>query len=125
MNSTNIIGRLTADVIINKTNSGKSVANFTLAVNDGQDRTYYVDCVAWERTAELIAEYLGKGSILPVSGKLTTRSYKDKNEVSHKVTEVLVDRIDFVQSKQADKPIAKETAFEVIENVVSDDDLPF
>lgn len=124
MNTVNIIGRLTADVITNKTPNGKSVANFTLAVNDGQDRTYFVDCVAWERTADLIAQFLSKGSLLPVSGKLTTRSY-EKDGHSVKRTEVLVERIDFVEKKQVDKPVAKEAEFEIIENVVSDDDLPF
>lgn len=125
MNNVNIIGRLTADVVLNKTPNGKSVANFALAVNDGQDRTYFVDCVAWERTADLIAQYISKGSILPVSGKLTTRTYKDKNEMTHKVTEVLVERIDFVEKKTTDKQTIQNAEFTEVEPAVENDDLPF
>lgn len=120
MNSVNIIGRLTADVITNKTPNGKSVANFTLAVNDGQDRAYYVDCVAWEKTADLISQYLKKGSMLPVSGKLTTRSY-EKDGHTVKRTEVLVERIDFVEKKQSEKEDEPKFDTGVIIDVPNDD----
>lgn len=123
MNSVNIIGRLTADVILNKTPNGKSVANFTLAVNDGQDRTYFIDCVAWEKTADLISQYLKKGSMLPVSGKLTTRSY-EKDGHTVKRTEVLVERIDFVEKKQSEKEDEPKFDTGVIIDVPNDD-LPF
>ena len=128
MNTVNLIGRLTADIELKQTPSGKLVSNFALAVNDGKDKTYFIDCVAWEKTAELIERYMSKGTLFALSGRLTTRSYQDKNGNNRKTTEVLVDRIDFLEKKDALMKVNKEGVVEFDTGPlidVEDDDLPF
>jgi len=128
MNTVNLIGRLTADIELKQTPSGKLVSNFALAVNDGKDKTYFIDCVAWEKTAELIERYMSKGTLFALSGRLTTRSYQDKNGNNRKTTEVLVDRIDFLEKKDAVVKANTEGVFEFDTGPliqIEDDDLPF
>lgn len=119
------VGRLTKDVEIRMTTSGKKVATFSLACNRNKDITDYPNCVAWEKTAELLQTYTHKGSQIGVEGVLTTRSYDDPNYSGRKVyvTEVLVDRIKLLDSKPKDEP--KETAVEDTSINFEADDLPF
>ena len=82
-----LMGNLTRDVEVRTTASGQSVANFSLAVNrswrgqDGQqqDQTSFINCVAWGKVGDIIAQYVRKGSPLLVSGRLDQRSYQDKD----------------------------------------------
>ena len=125
MNCVVIIGRMTKDVELRRTNSGKAVASFTLAVNkdfkneQGNYDADFIDCVAFEQKAETISKYVHKGDRFSVLGQLATRSYeRDGKKV--KVTEVKVNGFDFLESK---KQTESNGAFEPIE----DDDpvLPF
>lgn len=105
MNTITLIGRTTAQPELKSTPSGKSVCNFTLAVQrkfkdaDGEPITDYVDCIAWNGTAEFVARWFNKGVRIAVQGELQTRLYKDKDEKSHKVFEVLVKEVEFADGK--------------------------
>jgi single-strand DNA-binding protein len=123
------IGRLVADVELRSTNSGKSVCAFTVAINRrGKDAgTDWVDCVAWEKTAEFISKHFNKGQQIAITGRLQTRNYEDKNGSKRKVTEVVVEEVFFCDSKpqnslQASEPMAP-LGFAALPN--DDGDLPF
>ena len=92
-------GRLTATPELRYSKSNKPVCSFTVASDDdrknedGTRNTDFVDCVAWNGQAEFITKYLTKGRFVIVVGRPKTRTYKDKNDVTHKVTELVVDKI--------------------------------
>lgn len=104
LNKAILIGRLTKDPELMQSKNGKKVIQFTLAVNRDKDNSDFIACVAWEKTAELIAQYFKKGSQLAVEGEIRTRSYDDKAVPNRKVyvTEVLVKSITFLESKKAE-----------------------
>jgi single-strand DNA-binding protein len=100
LNKVIIIGRLTKDVELKYTQSGKAVAQFSIAVDDGygdNKRTYYPNIVVWGKSAETCGNCIAKGSKVAVSGKLTTRSYDGKDGKKVYVTEVVADMYDGVQ----------------------------
>lgn len=77
------VGRITADPVIRKTNDGKSVLDFTIAVerdfkNGGNKETDFIRCQAWRSTADFLSSYAKKGDLLSVSGRLQIYSYTDK-----------------------------------------------
>jgi len=94
MNQINLIGRLTKDAESKTTTTGKQVVNFSLAIDDGKNstgekQTLFVNCQAWGKTGEVIAQYTSKGSQLQVTGKLSIRNY-EKDGVKKYITEVVV-----------------------------------
>ncbi len=96
-----LIGRLTKDVEVRTTTTGKNVGSFTLAVDkstgDGAD---FFDCVAWEKTADLLSQYTGKGSKIHVEGSLQQRSWDDKDSgAKRSKVEVVVRDVTFLDSK--------------------------
>lgn len=127
MNFVILTGRLTRDPEIRYTNSNKAVASFSLAVDDGKDRdgnkkTQFLDCVAWEKTAELLDQYFQKGDGLTVTGRLQKRQYEKDGEKRY-VTEVRVNGIEFPLSrKDRNESVTKPNAFEDID---IDGELPF
>ena len=127
MNCAMIIGRMTKDVELRRANSGKAVASFTLAVNKdfkneqcGYDADF-IDCVAFEQKAETISQYVHKGDRFGVVGQLATRSYETKEGKKVKVTEVKVEKFDFLESKKQTEQTGG--GFEPIED--DDPTLPF
>ncbi len=98
-----LMGNLTRDPEVRTTPNGQSVANFSIAVNrtwkgsDGsqQDSVSYIDCVAWGRTGEVIAQYMQKGRPILVSGRLDQRSWEQDGQKRSKV-EVVVEDFNFV-----------------------------
>jgi single-strand DNA-binding protein len=98
-----LMGNLTRDPEVRTTPGGQSVANFSLAVNrtwkgaDGnqQEAVSYIDCVAWGRTGEVIAQYVQKGRPILVSGRLDQRSWEQDGNKRSKV-EVVVEDFNFV-----------------------------
>lgn len=99
MNNVNLIGRLTRDPDVRHTQSGHTVARFTLAVDAGKDReANFIPCQAWDKTAEVIEKYIGKGRQIGVSGSLISGKYeKDGGTVF--ALDVNVARIDFCGSR--------------------------
>ncbi|HLR42897.1 MAG TPA: single-stranded DNA-binding protein [Pseudogracilibacillus sp.] len=108
MNRSVIVGRLTKDVDLRYTQNGKAVGNFTLAVNrpfrNQQTNDYdadFINCVAWGKQAENLAQYMKKGSQVGVDGRIQTRTYDDRDGKTVYVTEVVADNIQFLESKKS------------------------
>ena len=109
MNYVLLIGRLTKDPAKRTTASGKSVCSFSLAVDrDGKNEENaadFPDCVAWENQADYVSEYLNKGDLIAVQGRLQTRNYEDETGKKVYVTEVVCRKIKFL-AKPGAKPRA-------------------
>ena len=99
LNKVILIGRTTKDVDLRKTSSGTAVATFTLAVDnrfvqkDGQNTADFISCVAWNNTAEFMNNYVKKGSLVAVEGRIQTRNYDNKDGNRVYVTEVVVETL--------------------------------
>ena len=103
-----IMGRLTKDPELRRTDSGIAVTSFTVAVDrdrapEGQDKeTDFIDCVAWRGTAEFVEKYFSKGRMIVVSGRLQLRPWTDKEGNKRKATEIVADNVYFGDSKKDD-----------------------
>lgn len=127
MNQVALIGRLTRDPELRRTQNGTPVVTFTLAVDNRhkEDGAEFIVCVAWNRTAELIHQYVMKGHKTAVTGRLATRTYESKG-VKHYVTEVIVADIDFLERKEAEKEVISKPDFSKLEPLDGEDGvLPF
>lgn len=105
INTVALTGRLTRDPELRYTGSGIAVVSFNLAVNrsfknaNGDREADFIQCQAWRKTAELIANNLHKGSLIGVEGRIQTRTYENNDGNTVYVTEVVVDTITFLESK--------------------------
>lgn len=123
-----IIGRLTRDPELRHTQSGKAVANFTLAVDrdrsnaQGEKETDFIDVVVWDKQAENVAQYLGKGRLVAVEGRLQVRTYEAQDGTKRKAAEVVANSVQFLDKKRDDGAGASELGSEVS---FDDDDVPF
>lgn len=104
LNKVLIMGRLTADVELRYTQSNKTVTSFTVAVDrGGKDQgTDFINCVAWEKTAEMIQRYFGKGRMICVEGRIQVRSYEDQHGNKRTATEIVAERVYFTGEKKED-----------------------
>ncbi|MBQ9840706.1 MAG: single-stranded DNA-binding protein [Erysipelotrichaceae bacterium] len=101
-----LVGRLTKDPMLRKTQTGTSVTSFTVAcgrrVAAGQEpQTDFINCVAWNRTADIVSQYTHKGSLVGVEGRIQSRSYDDAQGKRVYVTEVVCDSVQFLESRSA------------------------
>lgn len=103
LNLITIMGRLVRDPEQRYTVTGKSVTSLTLAVdrnfkskNENEQTADFISVVAWGKTGENIAKYIKKGNRLLVSGRLQTRDYINKNNEKRKITEVVAQRVQFI-----------------------------
>ena len=107
MNKAILVGRLTRDPEVRYLQTGKVVASFTLAIDrrfcgeNGQKEADFIPCVAWGKTAEVIGNNLTKGRKIGVDGRIQVRSYDDKEGVKRYVTEIVVNEMEFMDSRQA------------------------
>lgn len=101
-----LMGRLTRDPELRRTQSGIAVASFALAVErdfkseNGERETDFIDIVAWRNTAEFVSRYFTKGRMAVVSGRLQIRSYTDRDGNKRKASEVVADNVYFGDSKR-------------------------
>ena len=107
LNHITIMGRLTRDPEMRSTQSGVSVASFTLAVDrdfggrdGGEKQTDFIDCTAWRHTAEFVSKYFSKGRMAVVSGRLQIDNYTDNDGNKRKAAKVIADNIYFGDSKK-------------------------
>ena len=107
LNHITIMGRLTRDPEMRTTQSGVSVASFTLAVDrdfggrdGGEKQTDFIDCTAWRHTAEFVSKYFSKGRMAVVSGRLQIDNYTDNDGNKRKAAKVIADNIYFGDSKK-------------------------
>lgn len=121
MNKLVLIGRIANDLNLAKTNSGKSVLNFTLAVSRIPEGADFINCVIWDKQAENLAKYQSKGSLIAVYGNLKVDSY-EKDGIKNFKTYVSVNEVEFLSSK---KPEANQPKTENYGYEIEDDELPF
>ena len=137
-----LTGRLTRDLELRRTQSGTSVVSFTLAVDrnfkkEGKPEADFIDCVAWNRQADTMAQYLHRGSLIGVDGRLQTRNYENQQGQRVYITEVLVESFAFLESRNQSQPTSPEASQESsngyyrtdtsdVETIgIEGDDLPF
>ena len=141
MNKVLLIGRLTKDPELRYTQSGTAVASFTLAVNrrfsnqSGEREADFINCVAWQKSAEFVANYFRKGQQMALEGRLQVRSYDGNDGQRRWVTEVVAEQIEFVGSKNENGSVRQDyqnnnasagSSLGLGEEIVFDDnDLPF
>jgi single-strand DNA-binding protein len=107
MNRVVLVGRLTKDPDLRYTPNGVPVATFTLAVNrnfsnqQGERETDFINCVVWRKPAENVANFLKKGSLAGVDGRIQTRNYEGQDGKRVYVTEVLAESVQFLEPKNA------------------------
>ena len=136
-----LVGRLTRDPELRKTNSGTSVASFTVAVDnrtknpDGTRGTTFVPCSVFQASADNVSKFLRKGSLVGVEGRLNQRNYVRQDGSKATVYEVLCDSVQFLEPKAAnaaetsngvtfdDVPASEAENLDSID--MADDDLPF
>lgn len=105
INNVVLVGRLTKDSDLRYTNTGTAVATFTLAVNrnftnkNGQREADFVNCVIWRKSAEALANYSRKGTLIGVTGRIQTRSYDNQQGQRVFVTEVLAESFQLLESR--------------------------
>lgn len=102
MNSVALIGRLVKNVEIRKTMNGTSICNFTLAVNrkakqQGHPEADFIGCIAFNKTADLMYQYLHKGSLIGVEGRIQISAYDNKKGQTVYKTHVVVDSVKFLE----------------------------
>jgi single-strand DNA-binding protein len=142
MNRVVLVGRLTKDPDLKYTPNGVAVCTFTLAVNrpfktNGETEADFINCVVWRKPAENVANFLKKGSLAGVDGRIQTRNYEGQDGKRVYVTEIQAESVQFLEPKQGgaktenkggnqnqtkvtDDPFAGNGQIDI-----SDDDLPF
>ena len=111
LNQCSFIGRLGKDPEMNYTPSGKAVTKFSLAVDQGKHQdTLWLTIVCWNDLAERMHEYLSKGQLVFVQGKLVQRSYVDKNQVKRVATEIVASTVQMLEKSQKATSEADESA---------------
>ncbi|KEI83950.1 single-stranded DNA-binding protein [Clostridium botulinum] len=148
MNKVVLIGRLTKDPELKFTpGNGTAVANFTLAVDrrfskDGQREADFIPIVVWGKQAESTANYMSKGKLMGVSGRIQTRSYEAKDGTKRYITEVIAEEVKFLEwgdkvttdssynngsesSYQSGQNLGNENSFDDDIIPVDDGDIPF
>lgn len=105
INNVVLVGRLTKDPDLRYTANGTGVATFTLAVNrnftnqDGNREADFINCVIWRKSAETLANYAHKGTLLGVTGRVQTRNYDNQQGQRVYVTEVVADNFQLLESR--------------------------
>ena len=143
LNKVILMGRMVQDPELKQTQSGVSVVSFSIAVDrrrtkDEEKKADFISCVAWRTTAEFVAKYFTKGSMIAIVGELQTRTWEDNNKQKRYATEVVASEVSFCGSKnnsEGNSPATEEHApapsFSTpipapnFEEVSGDDDLPF
>lgn len=109
-----LVGRLTRDPELRKTQNGTSVVSFTVAVNrrvqsQGQPDADFISCVAWNRLADLMCQYLHRGSLIGLEGRIQTRNYDNNQGQRVYVTEVVADNVQFLEPKNTHSNVSQNT----------------
>ena len=133
-----MIGRLTRDPELKYTANGNAVCTFTVAVNRpytnqaGERQADFIDIVAWNKLAEIVAEYMTKGRLVAVEGRIQTRTYENQEGQKRKVVEVIADLVRFldkVSSNQSSADDAWGNLGQEVEldgvDTIEDDEIPF
>ena len=130
MNKIVVLGRITKQVDVRNTPSGKSVAQFTLAVDrpflnqQGQREADFIPVVVWGKAAELVGNSCKKGHRLLVEGRLQIRNFDAKDGTKHWVTEIIATNIEFIERKEQPKDMAS-MGTDVTKDAPFNEEIPF
>lgn len=134
INNVVLVGRLTRDPELKKTQSGVSFVNFTIAVNrafadqSGEREADFINCIVWRNQADNLARYMRQGSLIGVEGRIQTRSYESEQGTRY-ITEVVANSIQFLETKSQTKSESSSSQnddyYDVSQDIITDDDLPF
>lgn len=132
MNKVVLSGRLTRDPELKRTGSGNSMVTFCMAVRNTAEKTYFLDCWAYDKLADLICINVMKGEKITVMGKVTQRTYEGSDGKNHNVVEVFVEEAEFqlklqgTEVEETKKPKGKKSKKSKKPEVdLPDGDLPF
>lgn len=115
INQVLLVGRMTRNLEVRYTQSEKAVGNFTLAINrrfknqNGEYETDFIDCVIFGKQAETMAQYTKKGDLIGVEGSIQKRQYEDKEGNKRYVTEIMVEKITFLQTNKKSETTQETT----------------
>ena len=104
INKVILMGRLTRDPELRHTGSGTPVCSFTVAIDNGYGenrQTDFINCVAWNKSAEFVSNYFGKGKMIIVIGRIATRTWEGQDGKKNYVTEVVASEVSFGESKRS------------------------
>jgi single-strand DNA-binding protein len=118
------IGRITKDIELAYTQDGKAVAKYTLAINGYNDKTDFLNCVTWDKQAENLKKYCGKGSQIAVEGRVSVRNYENKEGKKIYVTEIVTNNITFLDTKKEGQA-PREDTYNDLHTTTSSDDSAF
>lgn len=116
MNRVLLTGRLTRDPELRTLASGKTVTQFSVATNDyrgGAEKSEFHNIVTWDRLAEICGQYLGKGQLVAIEGRLQTRQWEDDHKLRHWKTEVVAASVEMLSGRRK-KDYAVESAAEAL-----------
>lgn len=138
MNNCQLIGRITKEIELRTTTTGLATCSFSLAVDrgvknaNGDKQTDFINCIAWKNQAEFMSQYVKKGNLIAVQGRIQTRNYQNQQGNTIYITEVICDRVENLQSRESNQQRTQaktqgynpsyESASKTAE---SDDGLPF
>ena len=129
MNKIIIKGRLARNPETKQTNNGKSVCNFSVAVNRrmNKDEADFFECTAWEKTGEFVTKYFSKGQEIIIEGRMESRNYDDKNGNKRTAWGITVEQVDFCGTKSSGQTSTPTVAANLdnFEEEVSTDGVPF
>ena len=126
-----VMGRMTRDPELRRTNSGTAVASFTVAVDrdfksqSGEKETDFIDVVAWRNTAEFVSKYFSKGRMAVVEGRLQLRDWTDKDGNKRRTAEIVTDSVYFGDSKRDGGDMVQSEPQGGFNEIEDDGDLPF
>ena len=131
INKVILMGRLTREPELRHLEMDKSVCGFTIAIDNGygdNKRTDFVNCVAWNKTAEFVTKYFTKGKMIIVIGRIATQSWETQDGHKRYVTEVIANEVNFGETKAArqtgtQQSMQDDNGFIPLDE--NDDDLPF
>lgn len=134
MNHVVLMGRLAKDPELKYSQTGKAFSKFTVAVNRefNREEADFINCAAWGKTAEIIAEYLRKGRRIALQGRISVSNYEQNGETRWS-TEVVVDKFEFVDTANSQKAGNSQMQSKKSENssandndeIMDDDNFPF
>ena len=126
-----VMGRMTRDPELRRTNSGTAVASFAVAVDrdfksqSGEKETDFIDVVAWRNTAEFVSKYFSKGRMAVVEGRLQLRDWTDKDGNKRRTAEIVADSVYFGDSKRDGDDTVQSEPKGGFSEIADDGDLPF
>ena len=118
INNVVLVGRLTKDIDLKYTGSGTAVGTFNLAVNrnftdqNGEKKSDFVNCVIWRKSAENMANFTRKGSLVGITGRIQTRNYDNQQGQRVYITEVIVENFTLLEPKQVTEQRPRENTYQ-------------